>query len=265
MATTTTAGHGAAAGDDGGASSLLLAQAVELVQEKLPTELPSSPQELALLRKFLETRNGDVASAAERYVNHVKLVREFDLSTQLSREILDALKLGALFEGPHDKEGRPSVFVWPARLDWKAVTVAQMRKVWYFQMMRIIMKNPTAQSKGMNAVANGAGVSMSTIRREFQAFVGRAVNECMPTKINRIYFVNEPWIFGSLLWPIVSFFLKEKLRARVRVIGTRYEELLVAFDASNLPVQVGGTREMNVQEEITRCCEEFGVDEQHME
>jgi hypothetical protein len=236
-------------------------RALQLLQQKHNNNNsngePLSKDQTILLQKFIETRNGDVNSAVERYEKHIQLVKDFDLSMRLSVDLLDAMKMGIIFQGGLDKESRPSLLLAPGSVDWNKVTIIQMRKLWYFQIMRVIMKTPTAQTKGLNLVINGSGVSMATVKREFLSFVGKAVNECMPTKIHRIYFANEPWIFSTILWPIVSFFLKEKLRQRVRVIGKRYEELLEQFKPEDLPTGIGGTRELNGEEEANQCCKEF--------
>ena len=61
---------------------------------------------------------------------------------------------------------------------------------------------------------------------------------------------NEPFIF-SMIYALISPFLKQKLRQRLKTVSTRYEEIFKLLDGNNgndenwkslLPKNIGGKR-----------------------
>lgn len=66
------------------------------------------------------------------------------------------------------------------------------------------------------------------------------LQEALPVRIKSLVFVNEPTIF-NVIFSIISPFLKEKLRKRLKVIGGKYEALHKVINPSLLPDCYCGT------------------------
>jgi len=91
---------------------------------------------------------------------------------------------------------------------------------------------------------------------EFQGFVIRALVGCLPCKISAILVVNQPFLFGSVIWPIMSQLMSAKLKSRVVVIGKDYESLDGHVGKPCVPTSCGGTRELDGQLQFERLCED---------
>ena len=67
------------------------------------------------------------------------------------------------------------------------------------------------------------------------------VQNCMPIRFKSINMVNEPALF-SVLWGIVSPFMKEKMKQRFRIHGsTDFSHLHNIIDPTALPVEYAGS------------------------
>jgi len=62
-----------------------------------------------------------------------------------------------------------------------------------------------------------------------------------PETMGACFVVNAPMLF-SFLWAIIKGFLDERTRAKVRIVGSNFREVLLEHvDAENLPDFLGGT------------------------
>lgn len=62
-----------------------------------------------------------------------------------------------------------------------------------------------------------------------------------PETMGSCFVVNAPMLF-AFLWSILKGFLNERTRAKVRIIGAGYENVLLEhIDAANLPDFLGGS------------------------
>lgn len=210
------------------------------------------PEDERLAAQFLAARNGDEDSACARYGRFKRLVAEFGLTTRLEDDLKRSIARGTIFVvGDRDRIDRPIICVDPGALDWSTTTVDEMRRLWFFQIMRAV-EPQSAQLRGVVLIIVADHMGPSKIKMAFQKFVARAVQECMPFKVGQLFVVNQPWLFGSLIWPIIKVLLKEKIRRRISVIGRDYAALhhVVALEA--VPVGAGGTLVLDPVAELHR-------------
>ena len=66
------------------------------------------------------------------------------------------------------------------------------------------------------------------------------VQEALPVRIKSLNMVNEPTIF-NVIYAIIRPFLKEKMRKRLQVIGTKYETLHLIVSPEILPERYLGS------------------------
>eukprot|EP00672_Neobodo_designis_P002076 CAMPEP_0174855460 /NCGR_PEP_ID=MMETSP1114-20130205/33334_1 /TAXON_ID=312471 /ORGANISM="Neobodo designis, Strain CCAP 1951/1" /LENGTH=138 /DNA_ID=CAMNT_0016090201 /DNA_START=34 /DNA_END=450 /DNA_ORIENTATION=+ len=80
--------------------------------------------------------------------------------------------------------------------------------------MTAVTWTPTAQTAGVVLLNSLKDVGMAQLNNEFQNFMSQAVNQAMPARLARFFLANEPFIFGSMLWPLFKYTISEKLRSR---------------------------------------------------
>ena len=62
-----------------------------------------------------------------------------------------------------------------------------------------------------------------------------------PERLGVMFIINAPWFF-SLIWTAISFFLDDKTRQKIHILGSDYKEKLHQIvDPSQLPPEYGGT------------------------
>eukprot|EP00672_Neobodo_designis_P020656 CAMPEP_0174853196 /NCGR_PEP_ID=MMETSP1114-20130205/27445_1 /TAXON_ID=312471 /ORGANISM="Neobodo designis, Strain CCAP 1951/1" /LENGTH=322 /DNA_ID=CAMNT_0016087817 /DNA_START=43 /DNA_END=1011 /DNA_ORIENTATION=+ len=208
----------------------------------------------ALLLKFLILRRLDSESAATRFLAFRTLVIEHDLVWSFSHTDVQAgLQSNAFHFVPviEPQEHRPVVALFPRRIDYKTLEIQQVKRAWFFGMMTAVTWTPTAQTAGMVLLNSLKDVSMAQMNSEFRNFLSQAINRAMPARFARSFLANEPFIFGTVLWPLFKYAISEKIRSRMSVVGTNYELILAALPPRCVPEEMGGER-ANGDEELAR-------------
>ena len=65
---------------------------------------------------------------------------------------------------------------------------------------------------------------------------------CYPIRVKGIHIIDQPAIF-SVIWPIVSYFMKEKVKKRVFLHGSDIDSFLSHFDVNIIPENFGGQQQ----------------------
>jgi len=100
------------------------------------------------------------------------------------------------------------------------------------------------QINGVMLIEDLHYVNLSMAKQMSPGFAKRVTSimqECLPIRLKNICMVNESWVF-SLVFSIVSNFLKPKLRERIMLIGKNYEKLHALVPPEMLPEAYGGVK-----------------------
>ncbi|XP_012559190.1 alpha-tocopherol transfer protein-like [Hydra vulgaris] len=85
-----------------------------------------------------------------------------------------------------------------------------------------------------------AAAIQPTLFRRYGGFVFNTY----PIRIKGIHVIEQPAIF-SIIFPIISYFMKKKIKDRVKLHGSDMDNLSCFFSADSLPMEYGGTGEPN--------------------
>ena len=183
--------------------------------------------------KFAACRGFDMHSAAQRYIRFMQLYLEYDLSFDETPDVSKGIGLGVLNIGQFDTKGHPLIIGAIRNLDWKKISAKEMQKTWFYCIWKALSSSPVAQSQGIVLVLIASGISVSIFNREFHGFVAKAVQECMPMKVERLFVLNQPWFFSRLIWPLLSQLFSAKIRQRIVMVGKNYDIMqeYVPFEA----------------------------------
>jgi hypothetical protein len=185
------------------------------------------------LYKFAACRRFDMTSAAQRYIRFMQLFHEYDLSFDETPEVSKGLGLSVFSINHFDTKGHPLVFGAVRNIDWRKISARDMQKTWFYCVWKALSSSPLAQSQGIVLVLMGNGISVSIFNLEFHGFIAKAVQECMPMKVARLFVLNQPWFFSRLIWPLISQLMSAKIRQRVVMVGKNYDLMqeYVPFEA----------------------------------
>ena len=205
----------------------------------------------ALLLKFLVLRRLDCETAATRFLAFRQLVIEHDLVWTCDHDDVQAgLKTNAFHFVPvmEPQAHRPVVAIFPRLVDYKTVDGKQVKRAWFYGMMTAATWTPTAQTAGIIILNSLKDVGMANMHSEFRSFLSQAINHAMPVRITRAFLSNEPFIFGSVLWPMFKYAMSEKIRSRMVVTGNDYKQILAELPPRCVPEEMGGERPLDEAE-----------------
>ncbi|KAI9002495.1 hypothetical protein DFJ74DRAFT_714024 [Hyaloraphidium curvatum] len=196
-------------------------------------DLPNSALDL-----FLLARDGDVPSAAARAWRYAGLVSEFGLppwidsprwtspevvaALQRAGEVIDSSVAAGWDRTPGDS--RPVAVVRPGRVKLGTAEVADLRLHMLHGFLSVLTRDPAAQTAGAVVVVLARGFSPFSFLAhpiklaEVTSFEGRVVG-ALPLKISRILAVDEPFVFSSIVLPILRGVFKPKIISRIRTCG----------------------------------------------
>lgn len=208
---------------------------------KLPPDVAAlvAPEALAkmtfvdgVIIRFLVARDFRVASVVQRFLNFRELVITHDLSFSLSDEIIKASETGLMhFIEPNSSTKNHAVLViFPRNLDWNKVTVPQMKRLWLYTVLSVASVSIAACETGTIMENSLQGIGMKNICIEFQKFVATGIQQCVPLRLHHGFIANQPWLFGSVMFPLLKNLLSEKLRKRIEIVGSEYEKVHAFFD-----------------------------------
>ena len=165
----------------------------------------------------------------------MKVFREYSLSFDETPEITKGINMGIFHYGQFDVSGRPLIIGAIRHLDWSKISPKEMQKAWFYCVWQALCSSPLAQSQGIVVVIIAKGISPSIFRREFHGFVANAVQECMPMKVCKLFVLNQPWFFSSVIWPLVSQLFSAKIRERIVMVGKNYELMREFVSIESIP------------------------------
>eukprot|EP00618_Florenciella_parvula_P007694 CAMPEP_0119468070 /NCGR_PEP_ID=MMETSP1344-20130328/1988_1 /TAXON_ID=236787 /ORGANISM="Florenciella parvula, Strain CCMP2471" /LENGTH=282 /DNA_ID=CAMNT_0007500505 /DNA_START=196 /DNA_END=1044 /DNA_ORIENTATION=- len=200
-----------------------------------------------VLLRFLRVMKFNVTKAAARYVAHWDAREEWGYGpapltySALPDDVKKATSLGFLQVpfGVRDKTGRQIVLAYPGRMDWSIIEDDNSVKHLMWYVMDVALRDEETQKKGVLIINNMAGASRDSMNRNAIQGVLHSLQNLIPVRLGGIRLFNQPWFF-SWIFPVVSMFMKAKLRERIRVLGTDYAALGEWCEPPSIPEQLGG-------------------------
>ncbi|CAG5087266.1 Oidioi.mRNA.OKI2018_I69.PAR.g11502.t1.cds [Oikopleura dioica] len=223
------------------------------------------PSEDEDLIKFLRARKFDVQKAADLFRSyHTKRLALHDFSKlQSPSSYKDYLKTLAQNFGEYiavldrsDTQGR-RIIICRESASFESSESADANRpstLWFFLILDWLLATcKDMQVNGIVVITDMKDFSLS----QFQWLLTHpgalkeritSIQDGVPMRIKSIRIANEPMIF-SMVYALVSPFLKQKLRQRIKTVSTRYEEIYKILDGSNnenndwkkiMPKSVGG-------------------------
>lgn len=213
----------------------------------------------AFLLMFLRARKFDAASAAERieryWTQRVELfgMDKAFLPLTLNGALKDdsvALNMGMIVPtNTNDSIGRAIVVVDPSRQDKSRYTRESMaRAFWY--VLHSVLEDESAQQKGVIFINYAKNVRFGQFDRGLISLIAPSISGSLPLRFASMHVCNPPSFF-SVIFPIISFFLGNKLRKRVQL--HRGEDiagqLVGSLDLSRevLPDLIGGSVSVDLE------------------
>lgn len=206
-----------------------------------------------------------------------ELVIGYKLSFTLDDEIRDAMRLNAFHCFPPLMErhpGSPStpgapikhrrviVTVHPRLIDWSRVTLDAARKMWFFCIMNAVTHSFTAQTEGVLLQNSMEGFGVKNVCLAFQKFLASAMVKCIPCRISAGFIGNQPFVFGTMLWPLMKTILAKKIRDRMHILGTDFKPLHAELQDDDMILQELGGR-LVVTDETSAAAQIEYMEEQH--
>ena len=159
-----------------------------------------------------------------------------------------ALQMGmAQLVGTKDSTGRTIFLFDPAKQDRTLYSRKSMARVFWY-VIHAALECDDAQQKGVIFISYAKDVKFSQFDRGLIGILGPSIKGSLPIRLAAMHICYPPTFF-NIVFSVISFFLGEKLRKRVRNHGsTNVPDKLAEFGltADILPVQLDGTVNMDL-------------------
>jgi hypothetical protein len=219
--------------------------------------IPDSKFDDHYLLRFLRARKFDLAKTKEMWVNFIKWRKENgvdDIASYVYSEVDEVKK-----NWPHgyfrtDKLGRPIYIERTGMLKlsqlFQVSTEERIMKYWIQsyerltnQIMPICSKVAGRHVEQTCTILDLKGGSTKIMSKQVYDFVKLASSigqNYYPETMGKMYIVNAPLLFSGI-WAMMKPWIDEKTRAKIEIIGSKFEaKLLDMIPAENLPDFLGG-------------------------
>jgi CRAL/TRIO domain len=208
-------------------------------------------------------------------------IKAFLPLTQTGANQDDAAALGRGFirivPGARDPTGRPILFVDPSRQDKTQYTRESMTRALWYVMHATLQKAPggsgstssssssssddsqeehsdlqhvLGQQKGIVVIAYPHKAKASQVDRKQIQMNVESFRGYLPVRMSAIHLCHPPTFF-HLIFPVISMFLGDRLRKRIRIHSGKVEHVLEGLESKygltrdKLPSEIGGDVELN--------------------
>ncbi|KAK3922438.1 Alpha-tocopherol transfer protein-like, partial [Frankliniella fusca] len=198
----------------------------------------------AFLIRFLRARKFNVAKAHKTVQRYYQMKRKHpNLCRASSVERLGgimAAELHGVLQG-RDQAGCRVLAVKIDNYDGSLHTVDDFFRLNVIALEQMV-RDPETQVSGINVIVDLGGFGIqhtSFLAPYYVKNTTEVIQESFPLRFKGFHVVNQPFYFGAL-FAIIKPFLKEKMKRRVTLYGTRFADLQKTIPASMLPAQYGG-------------------------
>jgi hypothetical protein len=219
--------------------------------------IPDSKFDDSYLLRFLRARKFDLAKTKEMWVNFIKWRKDNgvdEIGSYVFSEIEDLKKAWPHGYFRTDKLGRPIYIERTGQLKlkqlFKVTTEERLIKYWIQSYERLVNHIMPVCSKVRGqrieqtcTILDLKGGSTSIMSKQVYDFVKLASSigqNYYPESMGKMFIVNAPLLFSGV-WAMMRPWIDEKTRAKIEIIGSKFEaKLLEIIPAENLPDFLGG-------------------------
>jgi hypothetical protein len=224
-----------------------------------------------VLYRFALSRAYDLASASKRYYSFCDALNGVGMAslTEYTEDVAAGVREGWILHDAQSLLGHPVMSFDCGALKWRC-TVKQMCHATIFICWRqATMHGYAAQIDGADCICYMQAYSMGLVRMEYETWSAKLFQGALPMKFARMYLADEAWSFGNILWPMMKFMYKKKLRERIIWLNVkasgkagdgktrRYEQLVAEQPPANIAATHGGGHVYDaaaVDAEFVRLC-----------
>ncbi|KAL0274469.1 UNVERIFIED_CONTAM: hypothetical protein PYX00_006882 [Menopon gallinae] len=108
------------------------------------------------------------------------------------------------------------------------------------------ISEPKTQISGVRVIVDARGLTYTHFWQFSTSFimdVSHWMKECAPIRLKGIHIVNQPYLF-NIIFSLFQSFLDEKIKTRIHMHGTDFEELHKHICSRILPTEYGGTQKI---------------------
>lgn len=208
---------------------------------------PEANRDLAIRfclgRKFVKAR------IYECYVAYKRTVAQYNFQNISIFQVLPELRTQKMFiPGTRDRNGAALLVINAARHRPGEFTNEETLKL-AFYLAEILTKNFKTAKIGITLIFNMECIEWATLDIRFQRIIIDLFQNNIPARVRNILLYRCPWWITSLI-RIISPFLKEKIRSRIKICNKI--ELQDFVSPNQLPVTLGGEFEYDHGEWICR-------------
>jgi hypothetical protein len=142
-----------------------------------------------------------------------------------------------------DASGRSILFIDPSRLDKSKYSRESMaRATWY--VIHAALEKVEAQMKGIIFIVYPKDAQFGQFDRTLMKMNMESIRGCLPVRLSAFHICHPPAFF-SVIWSLVSLFLRERLRKRVKVESGSNEKVMeklakYGLTKDRVPSELGG-------------------------
>ncbi|KAJ8012316.1 hypothetical protein DPEC_G00067400 [Dallia pectoralis] len=197
------------------------------------------------LIKFLRARDFDVDQSLKLLVNYQRWRRE---CPEITSNLQPSSVLGLLKNNYHgvlqgrDHSGSRVLIYRIGQWNPKDFTAYQVFRASLITSELIVQETET-QRNGLKAIFDMKGWGFShafQITPSLARSISAVLTDSFPLKVRGIHLINEPLLFRPI-FSMIGAFLPDKIKRRIHMHGTNFEETLRFFFSEDiLPVEYGG-------------------------
>ncbi|CAG8514613.1 1368_t:CDS:1 [Paraglomus brasilianum] len=211
----------------------------------------------AYLLRFLRARRFDLAKAKKMFIDCEKWRKEFGVENLVKTfdytEHNEVMKYYPRYYHKTDKEGRPIYVEEIGNIDIKALykittperqiqnLVVEYEKLAAYRLPACSARHGKMIETSCT-ILDLKGVSLRSFSSVF-GYVKQASaigQNYYPERMGKFFIINAPMLFSSV-WSLVKPMLDEVTAAKIVILGSKYEKVLLEYiDADSLPTKFGG-------------------------
>ena len=242
-------------------------------------DIESAARRFIALYKLIQKFPDDISFVRDDDIKAVERLKIFHFDSTRLRTMVgveelqkgDANEKNIVRSQKEGAVGLPLIYMVPRNLDWKLIIPRQMKKYIFYVYLRLcfdcyndiddreedfvlkasndeslslndtnLIDNFTAARYGFVQCLMADGISIKKFNREVQKFKANLVGT-LPSKVFRIFIMNEPKIFSTFIWPIASRVLPQKIKSRLQILGRNYTKFHDFVNNNRIiPIECGG-------------------------
>lgn len=189
--------------------------------------------------KFLLARKWNRDRASDLYLNYQKAIITNHLESVTINDVIDELKTQKIYvPGTRDRQGAALLIVRAEKHVPGKFSIESTLKLAFFLGDNVLLSSQETQNKGITLVIDMENMEWANFESAFLRGLVDFFQDSIPARIKTILIYRAPW-WISMLISMITPFLKEKMKKRIKVLGEG--ELMPWIERDQLPIDLGGT------------------------